>query len=123
MSRKRIWLVALILLAVGAGGSGYYYFQVLQSDRLPDTIASGNGRVEVEEIHVAAEYGGRVTEVRVDEGAMVEASDVLAILDTAELEANLERADAERGRSATARPAPRQAFAMAARIRRPTGLS
>jgi len=95
MPRKKIWSVVLALLAIAAIGGGYFYFEALRSDRLLDGIATGHGRLEVEEVHVAVKYGGRVAEVLVDEGDMVDAGDVLAKLDTAELEANLARAEAE----------------------------
>ena len=75
----------------------------------PNGIATGHGRLEVEEIHVAVKYGGRVDEVLVDEGDMVEAGDVLARLDTAELDANFARAaggDSTRRRNPL--PAPRR---------------
>ncbi len=94
MKRSKIWLGLLLIAIVGATG-GYAYNHFLSRDALPDGIATGHGRLEVEEVHVAVKYGGRVAEVLVDEGDMVEAGDVLAKLDTAELDANLARAEAE----------------------------
>ncbi|MGH1478614.1 MAG: HlyD family secretion protein [Geminicoccales bacterium] len=94
MTKNKTWLIILFLTTIGIVG-GYAYVQRLSSDSLPDGIATGHGRVEVEEIHVAVKYGGRVAEILVDEGDKVEAGDVLARLDTAELDANLERAEAE----------------------------
>ena len=94
MTHKKIWLGLLILAIVGAIG-GYAYNQFLDRDALPEGIATGHGRLEVEEVHVAVKYGGRVAEVLVDEGDLVEAGDVLAKLDTAELDANYSRAQAE----------------------------
>lgn len=95
MVKKKSWPIILLLLAALVIGGGYVYVQGLQGDGLPDGIAVGNGRLEVEEIHVAVKYGGRVAEVLADEGDMVEAGDVLARLDTAELDANYDRAMAE----------------------------
>ena len=94
MTRSKIWLGLLLLAIIGAT-AGYAYNHFLNRDALPDGIATGHGRLEVEEVHVAVKYGGRVAEVLVDEGDMVEAGDVLARLDTAELDANLARAEAE----------------------------
>ena len=55
-----------VVLVFGAAGGGYYWW--LQSqNQLPDSIAAGNGRIEAEEIHVAAKYAGRVVEVLVNE--------------------------------------------------------
>lgn len=91
------WLrttLVVLLLAGGAAGGGYYWWQT-QQDRLPDHIASGNGRIEAEEVHVATRYAGRVAEVLVEEGDTLEAGQVLARMDTAELMASLAKAEAE----------------------------
>ena len=93
MTRLRIVLIALVL-AAGAAGGGYYWWQQKQN-RLPDHIASGNGRIEAEEIHVATKYAGRVAQVLAEEGDMVEAGQVLARMDTAELEASFAKAKAD----------------------------
>jgi len=84
----------LIILAVAAAGGGYYWWQQ-QQNSLPDNIAAGNGRIEAEEVHVAAKYAGRVAAVLVNEGDMVEAGQVIARMDTAELEASLAKAEAD----------------------------
>lgn len=82
----------LLVVAVAAGG-GYFWWQ--QQDRLPDYIATGNGRIEAEEVHVAAKYAGRVVEVLAAEGEMVEQGQVLARMDTAEIKASLAKAEAD----------------------------
>ncbi|HEY0873521.1 MAG TPA: efflux RND transporter periplasmic adaptor subunit [Vicinamibacterales bacterium] len=55
-----------------------------------------SGYVEATEVRVAAEVGGRVIEMLADEGRRVTAGDVLARLDTADLDLALRRARAER---------------------------
>lgn len=87
-------LVAIVLLLAVAGGGVWYGWRQDQA-RLPEHVASGNGRVEAEEIHVATKYAGRLTEVVVEEGDSVVAGQVVARLDTAEVEAALARAKAE----------------------------
>jgi len=87
-------ILIVLVLAAGAAGGGYYWWQQQQS-QLPENIASGNGRIEAEEVHVAAKYAGRVAEVLVSEGDMVEAGQILARMDTAELEASLAKARAD----------------------------
>ncbi len=94
MTRSKIWLGLLLIAIIGVTG-GYAYNHFLNRETLPDGMATGHGRLEVEEVHVAVKYGGRVADVLIDEGDMVEAGDVLAKLDTAELDANLARAQAE----------------------------
>ena len=50
-------------------------------------IASGNGRLETTQVDITAKYGGRLTHIYVKEGDMVEKGQLLAELDTRELEA------------------------------------
>lgn len=91
MSKRSLLIIVVVLLA--AVVVGYLWWQQSQ-DRLPDHIASGNGRIEAEEVHVATRYAGRVAAVLVNEGDMVTAGQVLAEMDTAELRASLAAARA-----------------------------
>lgn len=97
MKSLRGLLIVLIVIFAAAGG-GYYYWQSQQSE-LPDYIASGNGRIEAEEIRVATKYAGRVDAVLVDEGDRVTAGQILAQMDTAELLASKAKATAEVARA------------------------
>ncbi|GAB4368553.1 MAG: HlyD family efflux transporter periplasmic adaptor subunit [Kiloniellaceae bacterium] len=90
-TRSLVILAALVLLAAGAAAT--VWWRNHQND-LPDYIASGNGRIEAEEVHVATKYAGRVAEVLVNEGDMVAAGQVLARMDTSELRAELAAAKA-----------------------------
>lgn len=89
---KRFFLV-LVLVALVAAAAGYLWWRD-NHDQLPDYIASGNGRIEAEEIQVATKYAGRVAEVLVNEGDMVEAGQVLARMDIGELRSALAAARA-----------------------------
>ncbi|MGD1876543.1 MAG: HlyD family secretion protein [Kiloniellaceae bacterium] len=91
--KKRSIVLLLAVALVAAAAAGYVWWQNHRND-LPDYIASGNGRVEAEEVQVATKYAGRVAEVSVHEGDMVEAGQVLARMDTAELRASLAAAKA-----------------------------
>jgi len=91
MSKRSLLIIVVVLLA--AAVVGYLWWQQSQ-DRLPDHIASGNGRIEAEEVHVATRYAGRVAAVLVNEGDRVTAGQVLAEMDTAELRASLAAARA-----------------------------
>ena len=55
-----------------------------------------SGQVEATDVHVAAQVGGRLLELRVAEGDRVNAGDVIARLDTADAALALTRATAER---------------------------
>ena len=92
MKRRNIIVLLLVLAAAGAGGWAWWQ---QQQGRLPSNIAAGNGRIEATEVHVATKYAARVADVLVREGDLVEAGQVLARMDTRELEANLARAEAE----------------------------
>lgn len=92
MKAIRIILVILVISAVAAGG-GYYWWQAQQSD-LPDGFSRANGRIEAERVDVALKFGGRIAEVLADEGQMVAAGDVIARIDSTELEAQVRAAEA-----------------------------
>jgi HlyD family secretion protein len=88
--RPRVVLFAL-LLAVGAGaGIGWSWWQHYQA-RLPIGIASGNGRLEADEIDIDTKFAGRIAKLFVDEGDMVTAGQLVALMDTRDLEASLKK--------------------------------
>jgi HlyD family secretion protein len=84
-------VLILVLLAVAAVG-GYYWWQHLQS-RLPPGIAWGNGRIEADEIDIATKFAGRIARLFADEGDMVKPGQVVALMDTQDLEASLKKAE------------------------------
>jgi HlyD family secretion protein len=89
LGRRRILIggAALVLIAALA-------WWLLSGPSLPPGIAAGNGRLEANEIYVAAKFPGRIAEVLVDEGDVVQAGQVVARMDTEELEARLRQAEA-----------------------------
>ncbi|MEZ5546154.1 MAG: efflux RND transporter periplasmic adaptor subunit [Pseudomonadales bacterium] len=91
---KHVRILSIIFVLAGAFAFGGYYWWHQQLNQLPEYIVSGNGRIESQEIHIATKYPGRVAQVLVQEGDMVEADQVLARMDTAELEANFAKAKA-----------------------------
>lgn len=62
---------------------------------LPAGIFSSNGRIEAEQVLVAAKLAGRVLAVLVEEGQTVDTGEVVARMDTSELEAQLAGAQAQ----------------------------
>ena len=62
---------------------------------MPAGIASGNGRIEATEIDVSTKASGRIREILVNEGDFVTAGQVLARMDTAQLEAQRRQAEAQ----------------------------
>jgi HlyD family secretion protein len=91
--RLRVKVMALILLVSGAVGIGWFWWQHHQL-RLPPGIAWGNGRLEADEIDVDTKFAGRIAKLFVDEGDMVRAGQVVALMDTQDLEASLKKSEA-----------------------------
>jgi HlyD family secretion protein len=60
----------------------------------PEGFARGNGRIEADLIDISPRLAGRVAEIRVREGDRIQPGDVLAIMDTTELDSQLMRAEA-----------------------------
>ncbi|WP_245185654.1 HlyD family secretion protein [Falsiroseomonas frigidaquae] len=87
-------LLALLVAGAVLAAGGWSWWQGRQA-RLPEGIAFGNGRLEAEQVDVATKYAGRVIEILAREGDMVEVGQILAQMDTAELEAQLRQAEAE----------------------------
>lgn len=87
-------LIALVgVLAALAAIAWYVWDQ--NTGGLPSGFASGNGRIEAEQIDIATRTPGRIDRILVNEGDLVEAGQVLAVMDTRELEAQLSRAQAD----------------------------
>jgi HlyD family secretion protein len=70
------------------------------SERLAGVVMS-NGRIEAQQVLVSAKFTGRVANVFVEEGQIVDAGAVIARMDTSELDAQLSGAEAEARRSET----------------------
>jgi len=94
--RFAIGILLLVIAPAGAGG-GWYWWQQQRAMALPPGFASGNGRIEAEQVDIATKTPGRLAEVLVEEGAMVRAGQVLGRMDTREAEAALRRAQAQLG--------------------------
>lgn len=93
MSRKiSITIVLITLLAFLGFGAWTVLFK--PSGLPPEGFARGNGRIEADLIDISPRLAGRVAEIRVREGDRVQPGDVLAVMDTAELESQLMRAEA-----------------------------
>jgi len=92
-SQQKKWLT----IAAGAlviGGLAVFAWQRFGA-RQDEGLASGNGRIEATEIDVAAKTAGRVKEILVREGDFVKAGQVVALMDTDVLEAQLREAEAK----------------------------
>ena len=81
---------ALLLIAVGL----ILWRVFFATPALPDSIVAVSGRIEGDDSAVASKTTGRILEVRVREGDSVNAGDVIAILDDAQIRAREDQAQA-----------------------------
>jgi len=92
---KRVIIAFVVLIALAAAGAGGWYWWQQQQSRLPPDIASGNGRIEADEIDIDTKFPGRIAELLADEGDIVKAGQVVARMDTRDLEATLQSHEAQ----------------------------
>lgn len=92
MKKPLVLLIAAIAVVAIAAGSWWHFHQ--PSD---DGALVLHGNVDIRQISLAFEGGGRVASVQVDEGDRVKAGSVLAILDTQTLALQAEQAQAQIG--------------------------
>lgn len=90
---RKQWILAGAIIVLAAGA--YYAWKSLNGDGLPEGIARGNGRIEAVEIDISTKSPGRIREILVDEGDFVQANDILARMDTDQLESQLKQAEAQ----------------------------
>jgi len=86
-------LIALAILVTG-GGAAYYTWQRLHP-ALPAGIVFGNGRLEADEINIDTKYAARIAELLADQGDLVKVGQVVARMDTRDLQASLKRSQAQ----------------------------
>ena len=91
--RLRFW-VGLVVVLLAAGGGGFYWWKHSQS-QLPPGISWGNGRLEADEIDIDTKFPGRIAELRADIGDMVTAGQVVARMDTKDIQESLKKAQAQ----------------------------
>ncbi|RBP10428.1 HlyD family secretion protein [Roseiarcus fermentans] len=89
---KTLGLLAIVILGA-CGGSAYWWHS--RQGGLPLGIVSGNGRIEADEIDIDTKFAGRIIEMDADEGDMLKPQQVVARMDTRDLEATLEKSEAQ----------------------------
>lgn len=91
---QKTWLIR-IGSALAIGALIVFAWQKYGANGDESGLASGNGRIEAVEIDIAARAAGRVKEVRVKEGEFVTAGQIVAVMDSEPLEAQLRQARAQ----------------------------
>ncbi|MDP9051954.1 MAG: HlyD family secretion protein, partial [Acidobacteriota bacterium] len=88
-SRKLLILLATALFIVVAVVVWRVFFA---APAVPDSIVALSGRIEGDDSAVASKTSGRILEVRVREGDTVNAGDIIAVLDDAQIRAREDQA-------------------------------
>ncbi len=100
MSKVKILIIAVIILA--AACIAYYLFTANKDDGPGPGFSGGNGRLEATEVDIATKMAGRIEVINVDEGDYVKPGDLLAIMQTDVLQAQLNEALAQVAKARTA---------------------
>jgi HlyD family secretion protein len=88
--RKKIRIAAVAVLLIVIGLIVWHVF--FATPALPGSIVAVSGRIEGDDSAVASKTTGRILEVRVREGDTLNAGDVIAILDDAQIRAREDQA-------------------------------
>jgi HlyD family secretion protein len=94
MAGKLISRILWVLVVGAALFLGWRVYEKKMRSALPLGIASGNGRIEAIQVDVSAKQPGRIAKILAHEGDLVEPGQVVARMDTATLEAELARGNA-----------------------------
>lgn len=91
-SKLKLFLYILIVFIIVSGV--YLIYKDMNNSQLPKEFAFGNGRLETTQVDITTKLAGRLLEINVEEGDIVQKGQILAKLDTNELEAKLKQAKA-----------------------------
>ena len=86
MKPNKFFIFLFVLLAIA---TGYYFYS---TDRTTETVLIGI--VDANQVIVSSKVMGRIEKLYVDEGSKVKAGDLIAEIDSAELEAQKNAAEA-----------------------------
>ena len=88
--RNKKWIIAFLVIVIGA----LVTWRFLKPSSMPDGFASGNGRLEATETAVATKVQGKLLQVLFRDGADLKEGETAAILDDAQIKADIQAAEA-----------------------------
>lgn len=92
--RRRTTAIVLGALIAMIGVSGVLWWRQHQQS-LPAGIAWGNGRIEANEIDIDTKFAGRIAELNADIGDMAKAGQIVARMDTRDIQQSLKKSQAQ----------------------------
>ncbi len=93
---KKLLVIILVVVVL----AGIAYWKIFRADSgTPEGVAVVNGRLELDRIDVASLYAGRVEDIYVQEGDLVEKDQPLARLSSTQVTAQLNAAKAQKARA------------------------
>lgn len=85
-------IAVAVVAAVATGGAVWWR---LHQPALPAGIAWGNGRIEADEVDIDTKFAGRIAELKADIGDMLSAGQVVARMDTRDIQQSLKKSQAQ----------------------------
>ena len=93
MKRSPTLIIRVVFVLLVLGGAGYWFFYGRNQAAAEGNLAA-SGTIEVREVTISPELGGRITAIHVNEGDQVAAGQVLVEFDTTLLTGQLAQAQA-----------------------------
>src|SRR5262249_15569177 len=97
--KKTLWRTFLLVFVAAGSFGGLRQLNRGHQSPVPHGVGIGNGRIESIQVDIAAKYGGRIKEILAKEGDLVSEGQVVARMDTDELNAELARDKAKSAES------------------------
>jgi HlyD family secretion protein len=91
---RRVRPLVLLVAGFAIVITGVAYWYTHRVPPLPAGVFFGNGRIEADPIDIATKFAGRILALRVDEGDKVTAGQVVAVMDTRDLQVALKKSEA-----------------------------
>lgn len=86
--------IIVLLFLLAASIAVYFYVIANKQSKLPEGFAVGNGRIETTQVDISAKLPGRLLDINVEEGSLIQKDELLASLDIKELNAKLQEVTA-----------------------------